>query len=793
MKKNILIYLFLLSPVILCAQTAMGKWNTYLAYNTVSQITLSDNKVFAISEGALFSVGKSDGDMEFYSKMSGLNDANISKIAYDEVNNQLVIIYQSGNIDIMYSGGIANIPDLYNKQMNTSKAINHISFYDDKAFLSTEFGIIALNLSKKEIADTYIIGDNATEIKVLATQTVGDKIFACSSINIYQADVNSPHLVNYEYWSKMTNLPGTGNIMSVFSFSNKLFMVRDSKIYQFDGISWSTILNGKKFTNWNVSDGKLILNDGTTSIYILDPSLTSSTITLPLVSLDVEYDGSNATYWLAGNDQGIISYTGGELSYFKPEGPAVNIPWDIHFAGSRMFVVPGGRWDVQYYRRGWVMMYENGRWENKHNSEIFDKTLEFRNNLFYDKATGYAIPRSANNPTPEFWPIIDFMNVAVDPKDSSHFFVTSYGTGLYEYKNDTFEKWHNHTNSTIESVVAANPYYYNRLDGAIFDSKGNLYLANMGTTSAVKILKNDGNWTELYYTESLRETLGRILISNVNENQKWIPATRKTPGIFIFDDNGTLDDQSDDKNRFMSTFRDPDTGGDIIPASYYCLAQDKDGTIWAGTDMGPLLFYNTSRAFETDYNCSRVKIPRNDGTELADYLLVNEKVKAIAIDGANRKWIGTEASGVYLMSENGQETVQHFTAVNSPLLSNDILSIAIHPKTGEVFFGTSMGIVSYQSDAAEGAESYSTVNAFPNPVRENYNGIITITGLIENSAVKIMDISGNLIYETMSNGSIATWNGMNVYGQKVRTGVYLVMAVNEDGTEGIATKIMVIR
>lgn len=780
--------------MLLSAQLAMGTWKTYLAYNTVNQITLSENKVFAISEGALFSVGKSDSDMEFYSKMSGLNDANISKIAYDQTNKQLVIIYQSGNIDVMYSGGISNIPDLYNKQMNTSKAINHISFHNEKAYLSTDFGIIALNLSKKEISDTYIIGDNASEIKILATQVVGDKIFACSANNIYEADVNSPHLVNYEYWKKMSNLPGIGSFTSIFSFANKLFLVRDYTIYQYNGVSWTTVLNSKKFTNWNVSDSKLILNDGTTSIYTLDKSLVSSTISLPIVSLDVEYDETNATYWLAGNDQGIISYAGGNLNYFKPEGPAVNIPWDISFAGSRMFVVPGGRWDVQYQRRGWVMIYEDGKWVNKHNKEIFDKTLEFRNNLFYDKVTGYAIPRNGYNPAPEYWPINDFMNVAVDPSDSSHFFVTSYGNGLYEYKNDTFEKWHNHTNSTIETVVAANPYYYNRLDGAIFDSKGNLYLSNMGTTSAVKILKSDGVWTKLYYPESLRETLGKILISNQNENQKWIPATRKTPGIFIFDDNGTLDDQTDDSRRFMAGFKDTDTGGDIIPASFFCLAQDKDGTIWAGTDMGPLLFYNTSRALtDANYNCSRVKIPRNDGTELADYLLVNEKVKAIAIDGANRKWIGTEASGVYLMSENGQETIHHFTAVNSPLLSNDIISIAINPISGEVFFGTSMGIVSYQSDAAEGQSSYSSVYAFPNPVRENFNGIITITGLIENSAVKIMDISGNLIYETISNGSIATWNGLNVFGQKVRTGVYLVMAVNEDGSEGVATKIMVIR
>ena len=304
---------------------------------------------------------------------------------------------------------------------------------------------------------------------------------------------------------------------------------------------------------------------------------------------------------------------------------------------------------------------------------------------------------------------------------------------------------------------------------------------------------SSGDWFALNYPKSNNPTLGKIVISNLNPNQKWIPSARHTPGIFIWDDKGTLTDQSDDENTFLSSFNDIDNvGSKITPTNFFCLEQDKNGVFWAGTDIGPLLFYNPSRAFDEDYTCSRVKIPRNDGTGLADYLLQNEKVKAIAIDGANRKWIGTETSGLYLMSENGQETIRHFTTSNSPLLSNNIMSLAINPISGEVFIGTNNGLISFQGDAAEGSNIYNNVYAYPNPVRENYNGIITITGLIAKTQVKITDLNGNLIYQTISNGSIATWNGKDVHGRKVNSGIYMAICANEDGTQSAITKIMVI-
>lgn len=776
MKKNALFILLLLSQYGF-SQLAMGKWRSHFAYNAIEQITQSENKVFALSAGSLFSVDKdvdcvnNDGCMEYYGKMTGLSDGNISRIGYDKLAKKLLIIYNNGNIDLLSNGGIINIPDLRNKQLSVSKSINDINFLQDKAYLSTNFGIVVLNTKKNEIADTYFIGPNGANIKVLNTAVLDDKLYALTQNNLYTADVNEPNLVNFEYWSTLNNLPGSGDLKKIAVFSDKLILHRDNKVFTYKkNEGWKEILTTISVSNTSFSNGKMFIYTSAELMYVVDESFS----TTPMANLgeisDVTYDKSNGTYWMAAKSKGVLSITETNTTatkIFKPLGPAVNSPWSMTFAGEKLFVVPGGRWSSQYERKGEVMIFDNEKWTN-----INTDSIKF--------ITG-------NN-------VLDLMNVAVDPIDNTHFFVTSYGTGLYEFKNNKFTQWYTHLNSTLETIIPANPFNYIRLDGATFDKNGNLILANSGVKAGIKILTKDAEWKQLMYPESNKPAFTTILISNQNQNQKWINSIRYTPGIFVFDDNGTLENNDDDQNSiFLSSFVDTDNeGAKISPAHFYCLAQDHNGVIWVGTEQGPLLFYNTSKVFEPGYTCSRVKIPRNDNTGLADYLLESDKVKAIAIDGANRKWIGTENSGVYLMSENGQETIEHFTAANSPLLSNDVLSIAINPITGEVFFGTGNGMISYQSNASDPNDTFTNVHAYPNPVRENYNGIITITGLVKDTQVRITDLSGNLVCKTISNGSIATWDGKNINGKKVSTGIYLVICVNEDGTQSSSTKIMVI-
>jgi sugar lactone lactonase YvrE len=769
--KLIIILLYLTGTFCnLNAQLAMGKWRTHLAYNQVTQIAQSENKIFAVSEGALFSIDKEDLGMEFYSKLSGLSDVNISRIEYDKINKQLLITYNNGNIDIMTEGGIINIPDLYMKQMSASKSVNQIRFLGDRAYLACDFGIMVVNMTKREIADTYFIGPNGTELRIIATTTFQDDIYAISKDKLYKAPLNSPNISNYQYWEVINNLPGSGDLKSMVNFAGKIIIQRDNKLYYFENNAWMPIFQELSIASIINSGNELFIVDGENNqLYMSDSQLNKRIVEGIGSVYGSVYDEERDITWLAAGNFGLLTFdenATNKITAYRPKGPAMNRPFDMTFEGNKLFVTAGGRWSSEDNREGTLMIFENSTWTN-----ILAKDIE--------PVTGKKVR--------------DFMNVAVNPSDKSHFFVTSYGTGLYEFRNNEFYKWHHYLNSTIETVVESDPFSYMRLDGAVFDKKGNLYLVNSGAGSAIKILDKEGTWHQLRFTGATNPTMGDFLISNQNQNQKWIASVRYRPGIFVYDDNGTVTDNSDDKSRFFSNFRDADEEGNTItPANVLCLAQDKDGVIWAGTEQGPLLFYNTSRVFDEGYTCSRVKIPRNDGTDRADYLLKDERIKAIAIDGANRKWLGTETSGIFLMSENGQQTIQHFTTENSPLLSNDILSISINPLSGEVFIGTSKGLISFQSDAVNAEDTFNNVHAYPNPVRENYNGIITITGLMTNTQVKITDLNGNLICETVSNGGIATWDGKDARGRRVNTGIYLVICANSDGTQSAVTKIMII-
>ena len=771
-KKIVVLLSIVLIGFNLQAQVAMGKWRTHFAYNTVSQIAQSQNKVYAVSEGVLFSVDKRDGGMEFYSKLTGLNGTSISKIEFDQTNKILLIIYQDGNIDFMSENGVKNLPDFYNKQMSANKGVNHILFMNNMALLSCNFGIITLNMLKMEIKDTYYIGANASEVKVLNTALHGGNIYATTPTDIYYAPAAEPNLINYEYWKKMGGLPGSGEYQALASFGDWLILLRGGKLYkQSSTAGWSALETTLNYSGILVSDGYLqAYTDATTNIY--NSQLAQSTLTGLNFIKNGLYDTEYNEFWFAGDPKGVARYKSGTppvINYYKPDGPSVNIPYRMQFAGQKLFVVPGEKWVGPAYRPGDIMIYENNVWKN-----ILNTTIE----------------QSLSNIRVE-----DFSAIAIDPDDNKHFYATSASTGIYEFKNEEFFKHYDRTNSPIESALNITDYYYQWTDNGILDKDKNLWMTNDLVSYGIKVLKSNGEWVKLDYSGVRgKQSLGQILISNQNPNQKWVLSRRHIPGICIFDDNGTIDKQSDDKSVFHPTFNFNSGEGitTITPAFFFCMEQEKNGTIWVGTNEGPLLFNNPSKAFDSDFACSRVKIPRNDGTISADYLLVEEQINAIAIDGANRKWLGTKSSGIYLMSENGQETIRHFTTMNSPLLSNEILSIAINPVTGEVFIGTGAGLVSYQSDAAEDTGVFNNVHAYPNPVRENYSGIITITGLVADTKVKITDLTGNVVCETTSNGSIATWDGKNTFGQKVSTGVYLAICVTPDGLQSAITKILVI-
>jgi hypothetical protein len=457
---------------------------------------------------------------------------------------------------------------------------------------------------------------------------------------------------------------------------------------------------------------------------------------------------AGATLWIADTEAGLVSLpesTG--HNFYLPEGPAYNDVAFLHAADGKLLIAGGGvdnAWN-NIWKPLKVSQFEENRWS--------------------------SVPPSS---------LLDPMRVL--PGKNNNYFVTTWGMGLLEFSDTTLLNHYNEYNSPLTSVIPGDPY--TRLCGMAFDTDENLWVIHSGVDHNFKVLRPDRTWITLPVKIDA-PSIGDLIITR--NGIKWVVLPRGH-GLFILDDNKTPDVFTDDSYRKMIV-RDTD---DKVLSNIYSVTEDLDGNVWVGTDQGPAIYYNPDRAAREDIRAVRIKIPRNDGTGLADYMLGTELITSIAVDGANRKWVGTFNSGVYLLSADGTNTIARFNTDNSPLPSNTIVSVASDLSTGLIWLGTSNGVIAYRSDAPVGEAVLSSVYSYPNPVRPEYQGPVTIAGLVRDTNVRITDISGNLVFETTSTGSEANWDLMNYKGERVSSGVYLVFCASPDVTGSAITKILVV-
>ena len=385
--------------------------------------------------------------------------------------------------------------------------------------------------------------------------------------------------------------------------------------------------------------------------------------------------------------------------------------------------------------------------------------------------------------------------VDVDPLDETHYFVGA-RAGLFEFRNGKFVKHYNSENSPIEAYngVSLN---HQMVTGVKYDSSGDLWMLNSSapTQSVIKytksgefvsynvpeLMKLDGNG----FTNKSNRNLSNIIIDSKGYmwfvNNSW-----DRPAAYRYDmNNNTCTEHYNFINQDGTTIKTTE--------GVRCVCEDKDGNMWFGTDLGPILL-EKSQIEVNNPVYTQVKVPRNDGTNYADYLLNKIDITAIAIDAGNRKWMGTNGDGVYLIGADNITQLQHITTDNSELLSNTIYSIAINEKTGEVLFGTDNGLCSFISDATAINDEMTSDNvwAYPNPVTPDYDGLITIVGLTFNADVKILSSNGTLITEGRSNGGSFTWDGKDKKGNRVASGIYMVATATSDGKKGTVCKIAVV-
>ncbi|MDP3463317.1 MAG: two-component regulator propeller domain-containing protein [Bacteroidales bacterium] len=750
----------------------IGDWRTHLPYQKIIDVQVVDHLIYAATPYDLFVYNTQDFSISLINKVNGLSDIGVGSIRYSSKFKTMIVAYKNTNIDLIREDGITNIRDIKDKDLIGNKIINNVLLYDNYAYLACGFGIVVLNLERNEIHDTYLIGPQGSFINVNDIAVYDNQIFAATSNGVYYASLDSPNLSDFNQWTKDNRLKHPSlSYNQAETFAGKLFInysrnaFNSDTMFVFDGNNWDYF--NKENTSIHAmiraDDDKLLLVNNYT-VHVFDASLT---LILSIYSpegkgiepLAADLDAVDQV-WIGDKKIGLIKAFNSGFSgeFIMPNGPSTTNVYELKAQGEQVWVASGGRasnWAKLYMVDG-VFSYDGMTWKT-HNR--------------------------AN--TPAFDSISDFVSVAIDPL-SNKAFIGSWQEGVIEFTDNALTNVYSVGNSSLQPWVA-DPNLVN-ISGLGFDSNNNLWVANTGATDILSMRSPNGQWRSF----NLGASASGIDISNMivdKNNYKWI-IRRQEGFIMVFNDKNTHDNPADDQVKILTS---AEGGGKIPGNQVFSMAVDNDGAVWVGTDEGPVVFYSPERMFQqgTNFDAQQILVPRNDGTGQADILLGNEKILAIAVDGSNKKWFGTE-NGVFLMSKDGLEQIHFFNTDNSPLLSNLVNSIAI-TDNGEVFFGTGNGIISFKGIATPGGETNNQVYAYPNPVRENFIGPVAIKGLVRDALIKITDLSGKLVYETKAEGGQAIWDGHNLSGEKAKPGIYMVFVSNSEGLETLVTKIMMMR
>lgn len=745
----------------------IGQWRDHLPYSACVSVVKAGEKVYAATPYSLFYYDTQDNSLNRLGKIEGLSDVGIQTMEYDQETHSVVVAYTNANIDLITPDGIINISDIKRKPILGNKAINNIFIKDKTAYLACGFGIVLIDLEKQEIKDTYYIGPEGTFINVydITYHNLTKTLYAATEKGVYFADFNSTNLASFEAWAKDLTIPNSNGLFNFIETFNDAVIInytqnewnKDSIYIKTPNNNWrlfnETYSNRRDLT---VTNGHLLLvNPYNVSVY---KDLNEQYANLYSINGQSLYphsalalDDEAENIWIADNQRGIIRYSMkySDAQIFRPNGPSSHKVFSMKSTGTHVWAVAGG------FNLSFVPLYAQSKIYHLNNSEwnSFDK-----NNI--DELNNTA----------------DCVDIAIDPTNPAHAFIASWGYGIFEFDNDKLINHYTDENSGLSTTI------YNssvQVGGVTLDRNNTLWCTNAKALEVLVSRDRDGQWKSYNFggTNTILD-LSKITIDK--NNRKWI-LTRDTK-LLVFDESRPVGNQ-------VRTLTTSTGNGGLTGSKFFCITEDLDGEIWVGSNQGINIFYNPSNIYDNSgYDAQRVLVEL-DG--IAQYLLDSETVSSIAVDGANRKWVGTESSGAYLISPDGTEQIIHFTEDNSPLLSNNIIDITIDDD-GEVYFATEKGIISYKSTATPSNPKHENVLAYPNPVPPGYTGNIAVKGLVRDAYVKITNVSGSVLFSSKAEGGQIVWDGYTHDGEKAPTGVYLVFSTNEEGNETMVTKILIV-
>lgn len=766
-------FLCLLSAAYPLRAQQQGMWSSLLAIHVTEDVVETPNKVFALADGVLYSIEKEDpSNVVVYDRVNGLSEMSISRIAYAEELKALILYYESGNIDVLEAGGgVTNISALKDNVDLVDKTLNRLLIDGGRAYLAGGFGLSVLDIAKGRILATYAKGSNVTDVTKLS-----DGRLLMLNKGSFWVGSETDNLQDPSAWSSWPlnmNIP-LDKIVDFGSVGSDVYFLFDNGAV---GVVSMDSLTAESFFTAEVSARLVVTSRGLficapSKLYMIEAGRKKTVFSVPN-TLAVGAMADSQTAYLAMGEEGLASLPlsdGGAAESLSVDfdGPGDNDFYEMLAQNGRLYTV-SGMWGLNLmYHPGMVKLYDGKRWTNLDKKKV-ETDLE-QNGVFNDA-----------------------VDIAVSPGNPDHFFVGTWGRGLFEFADGKALARYTAGNTVIAECNPGDA----RVKSIAFDRNGHLW----GTLGSVE--KNIFMYepdTKIWHSFTYPEVTGTASFGNMvilSNGDKWVNilhrsggSTRK--GVLIFNDEGTPDVATDDKYRYVEQFVSR-LGAPIGHKTIYAMAVDKNGAIWMGSDIGIFAVYNAGGALASSGIPVAVRPVGGEEPNLY-YILDKVTVTDIVVDKLNHKWVATLGSGLYLLSEDCSEVLAHYSVDNSPLLSDNISSLALNEDDGLLYIGTAEGLMSFQTGAGMGdVANLDGIYVYPNPLRPEYPDGITISGLQAGCNVKITDITGRLLFETESVTTEVKWNARGADGNRVASGVYAVAAYDPISKKSKLVRFAVIR
>jgi len=785
-KKIVFVLTHFLFISLVAQNVPIGQFKEYLPYNRFHAVAQDDENIYAATRQSILVIDKHDGSQKKWSKLNGLSEIGIQTLHADK-EGRLIIAYRNSNIDVIKDYKVHNVRDILNKQLTGSKTINNISTFGDFAYLSCDFGVVVLDLKTLLIKDTWITILQGEPYSARFFTIHNERYYLATDKGVFSLPISALNAADFSMWTQENELPKLP-FKLLCSYQNKLFAVRDEalninsvlfdSLFVYENAHWrhDNLLMTDTIRSFEVKNDKLLVCSQH-HIKIFSGSSYNQYYWYPDYWLPVSSnEQENATraifdekmnVWVADNCSGLAYINTETRNYkmIKAEGPINSGAYGLCIVDGALAVVPGARHTalVPVWSYPAISIVK----QDQIGEDYWWSHSDFSR---FELAGG-------------------FNSVAINPLNTNEIYMASWLGGLFKINKAT--------NEMMRYYSANSPLLSERIDSIIFlsglaiDKQNYLWMTQSGAPGLVKV-KDLNTESEKWNSFALLSNVSDVIAEHIlvdSRNYKWVTIPRQDQ-LFVL--KGSVDNVEK---------REIDLGSEATVKSnrITCIAEDREGRIWVGADQGVKVIYDAASVFsknDKEVFAKNILIKQDISSNEEgywQYLLQFEYITCIAVDAANRKWIGTQSAGVFLVSPNGTEQLFHFTTENSPLFSNQINDIKINPENGEVFIATTEGLISYRGTATAGRENFKEALVFPNPVRENYFGPIAVQGLMEDSFCKITDAAGNLVWQGYAYGGQLIWNGKDFHGRRPATGVYFVMASSKTGKERKVAKFLFVQ